>query len=149
MARSSHRRSPRRSPPWQYVALAIAVLAVGALGVGGIRVLDRAPAPPPAAAAPAGAPGPAPAPPPTYTLVLHVAPTGAGSGDGSAAAPLRTTQAALDKAVPGTLITLAPGVYREEAPLCGNVVSTASVVDREDHGARPATSRRRAGGRTG
>jgi hypothetical protein len=46
--------------------------------------------------------------------VLHVDPAGTDSGDGSAAAPMRTIQAALDKAEPGTLISLAPGVYREE-----------------------------------
>jgi hypothetical protein len=49
-----------------------------------------------------------------YTRVLHVDPAGADSGDGSAGAPLRTIQAALEKAQPGTLISLAPGVYREE-----------------------------------
>src|SRR5438105_2643567 len=33
MARSAHRRSPRRRPPrWQYIALTIAVVAVGAPG---------------------------------------------------------------------------------------------------------------------
>jgi hypothetical protein len=93
------------------------VLAVGALGAGGIRALERVPAPPPAASAPA--PGPLAPPraapePPVYTQVLHVDPAGPDSGDGSVGAPLRTIQAALDAAVPGTLITLAPGVYREE-----------------------------------
>jgi hypothetical protein len=91
------------------------VFAVGALGAGGIRALDRAPAPPPAAAPAQGTPPQAaPAAPPTYTRVLHVDPAGADSGDGSATAPMRTIQAALNDAVPGTLITLAPGVYREE-----------------------------------
>jgi hypothetical protein len=51
--------------------------------------------------------------PPTPTVQLHVAPTGNDSGDGSEAAPLRTVQAALDRATPGTQINLAPGEYHE------------------------------------
>jgi hypothetical protein len=91
------------------------VVAVGALGAGGVRALQPAPAPPPGAATPGPQPRQAaPAAPPTYTQVLHVDPAGTDAGDGSAAAPMRTIQAALDKAEPGTLITLAPGVYREE-----------------------------------
>jgi len=91
------------------------VVAVGASGAGGVRALQPAPAPPPGTAAPGPQPPQAaPGAPPTYTQVLHVDPAGADSGDGSAGAPMRTIQAALDKAEPGTLITLAPGVYREE-----------------------------------
>jgi Protein of unknown function (DUF1565) len=91
------------------------VVAVGALGAGGVRALQSAAAPPPGVAAPGAPPQQAaPGASPVYTQVLHVDPAGTDSGDGSAGAPMRTIQAALDKAEPGTLISLAPGVYREE-----------------------------------
>jgi hypothetical protein len=48
------------------------------------------------------------------TVQLYVSPTGNDAGDGSAGAPLRTIQAALDKATPGTQINLAPGEYHEK-----------------------------------
>ena len=47
-------------------------------------------------------------------MSLYVSPTGSDGNDGSSAAPLQTIQAALVKAMPGTVINLAPGVYREE-----------------------------------
>src|SRR4051794_13524734 len=94
------------------VALGVAVLAVLSLGVLQVRTLQRAPLPPPAAA-PAPAPGPAPAAP-APLRVVHVDPGGDDTGDGSAGAPLRTIQTALQDATPGTEISLAPGVYREE-----------------------------------
>jgi Right handed beta helix region/Protein of unknown function (DUF1565) len=68
----------------------------------------------------AGSPSASPAPPPTASApppaaVLYVNPsTGADTNDGAEGAPLRTIQAGLDKATPGTQITLAPGVYREQ-----------------------------------
>jgi hypothetical protein len=52
--------------------------------------------------------------PPIPTVQLYVSPTGTDAGDGSAGAPLRTIQAALDKATPGTQINLAPGEYHEK-----------------------------------
>jgi Protein of unknown function (DUF1565) len=61
------------------------------------------PAEPPTPPAPAPPPGPA----------LFVSPGGDDAADGSAAAPLRTIQAGLERATPGAVITLAPGVYRE------------------------------------
>jgi hypothetical protein len=45
---------------------------------------------------------------------LHVSPAGNDSGEGSQAAPLRTIQAALERATPGSVINLAPGDYREQ-----------------------------------
>jgi Right handed beta helix region/Protein of unknown function (DUF1565) len=106
MARSSH--------GWRHVALGVAVLAVLALGVLQIRTLQRAAAPPPAAA-PAPAPSaPATTPAPAPLRVVYVDPAGADTNDGSAGAPLRTIQAGLETATPGTEIRLAPGVYREE-----------------------------------
>ena len=45
----------------------------------------------------------------TPTVQLYVDPTGSDTNDGSASAPLRTIQAGLAKATPGTQITLAPG----------------------------------------
>jgi hypothetical protein len=59
--------------------------------------------------------GPSPAPEPaTEARELHVSPTGSDTGDGSPSAPLRTIQAALDEAEPGTVVVLAPGEYREQ-----------------------------------
>jgi len=64
---------------------------------------------------PSAAPAPPAAPPPAATAGLHVNPTtGSDSNDGSDGAPLRTIQAGLEKATPGTQIILAPGVYREQ-----------------------------------
>ena len=62
---------------------------------------------------PSSSPGPAPAPS-ARAQQLYVSPTGNDGGAGTEAAPLRTIQAALEKAQPGTVITLAPGEYREE-----------------------------------
>ncbi len=45
---------------------------------------------------------------------LHVDPTGDDANNGSAATPLRTIQAALTRATPGTRIILAAGEYREQ-----------------------------------
>jgi Protein of unknown function (DUF1565) len=107
----------RSSPGWQYVALGAAVLTAGALGIVETGSLERAPTPPAVAPAPPQPPqptAPAPSPPPRPTRVLYVDPVGADTNDGSATAPLRTIQAGLEKATPGTEISLAPGVYREE-----------------------------------
>lgn len=45
---------------------------------------------------------------------LYVSPSGSDGNDGSRATPLRTIQSALTRAGPGTTITLAPGIYREQ-----------------------------------
>jgi hypothetical protein len=104
-------------------AVLLLLVVLAGLGVLGIRAQERvsgtpsaAPTGPPAAA-PAGTPAaprePAtPAPPPT--AFLYVDPTGSDNNDGSSGAPLQTIQAGLTKATPGTQITLAPGVYREQ-----------------------------------
>jgi uncharacterized protein DUF1565 len=52
--------------------------------------------------------------PPFPRVQLYVDPAGDDANDGSAAAPLRTIQAALNKAAPGMQINLAPGEYREQ-----------------------------------
>jgi uncharacterized protein DUF1565 len=58
--------------------------------------------------------GPATAPVPAAPP-LYVDPAGEDANDGtSAATPLATIQAALEKATPGTVINLAPGVYHEQ-----------------------------------
>jgi hypothetical protein len=60
-------------------------------------------------------PRPSPVPSaPAAQQQLYVSPTGNDNGDGSQAAPLKTIQAALQDASPGTVINLAPGEYREE-----------------------------------
>ncbi len=81
-------------------------MVFAAVSTGGVEPVPGSPTASPA-------PPPAPAPPPE--AILYVNPTtGTDTGDGSEAAPLRTIQAGLDKATPGTRITLAPGVYREQ-----------------------------------
>jgi len=62
-----------------------------------------------------GSPTPSgPAPTPAAGPPLYVNPTGSDTNDGaSATTPLATIQAALEKATPGTVINLAPGIYRE------------------------------------
>ena len=91
------------------LALGLVVAVFAGLGLyGAQRVSGEAtatPTPPPTE--------PRPEPPPAPAIVLAVSPTGNDGADGSPNAPLRTIQAALDRATPGTLITLAPGVYRE------------------------------------
>ena len=50
---------------------------------------------------------------PTFAREHHVAMTGDDSGDGSAASPLRTIQAAARRAMPGDVVTVHEGTYRE------------------------------------
>jgi hypothetical protein len=100
----------RPTSPWRYLGLTFVVLGVGVLAVLAVQAIPR-PAEVPAAAPPA-TPAP-PSSPPVATAALYVDPRGSDTDDGTAAAPLATIQAALDKATPGTVINLAPGVYRE------------------------------------
>ena len=100
----------RPTSPWRYLGLAFVVLGVGVLTVLAVQAIPR-PAEVPAAA-PTATPAP-PSSPPVATAALYVDPRGSDTDDGTAAAPLATIQAALDKATPGTVINLAPGVYRE------------------------------------
>ena len=100
----------RPTSPWRYLGLAFVVLGVGVLAVLAVQAIPR-PAEVPAAA-PTATPVP-PSSPPVATAALYVDPRGSDTDDGTAAAPLATIQAALDKATPGTVINLAPGVYRE------------------------------------
>ena len=94
-----------------YVVGAIAVVLLGVLVVTWTRSAQPGPGTGPAAAP---LPPPVTVPdPPAPTSFLYVDPAGADGNDGSRGAPLRTIQAALDRATPGTQITLAPGVYRE------------------------------------
>ncbi len=103
-------RSLRQLPIWAYALLAAALLigvaVVAVVGTGGRTEIPGTPSAAPAAPQP---------PPPPPGPVLYVDPTsGADGNDGSPGAPLRTIQSALDQATPGTQITLAPGVYREQ-----------------------------------
>jgi hypothetical protein len=96
---------------WAYIAVAAAlVLVLGAMAAFGTTAVDRIAGNASAVPEVERAPEP-PAPPPTVSL--HVSPAGVDGNDGSATAPLRTIQAALEKAKPGAEINLAPGVYRE------------------------------------
>jgi hypothetical protein len=121
----------RSSPGWQYVALGAAVLAAGTLGVVEAGSLARVAGPPavaPAPPQPQPPPVAAPSPPPRPTRVLYVDPAGVDTNDGSATAPLRTIQAGLEKATPGTEISLAPGVYREELTTVRNGAPGAPIM---------------------
>jgi len=100
----------RPTSPWRYLGLAFVVLGVGVLAVLAVQAIPR-PAEVPAAP-PTATPAP-PSSPSVATAALYVDPRGSDTDDGTAAAPLATIQAALDKATPGTVINLAPGVYRE------------------------------------
>jgi Right handed beta helix region/Protein of unknown function (DUF1565) len=97
--------APPRSPaPRRRVVIALLAAVVGAvLAVGAVLLIDRS--------AESGSDTAAPAQP---VPALHVSPDGFDSNDGSEAAPLATIQAALERATPGTVITLSPGVYHEQ-----------------------------------
>ena len=104
----SARRS-RRARYIRYFAAAAAIMVAAAVAVaggletpGGGPALDQAPK------------SSASGPPQKNVTMVFVSPSGSDSNDGSRAAPLRTIQAALAQAGPGTTITLAPGVYREQ-----------------------------------
>jgi Right handed beta helix region len=102
----------RPTSPRRYLGLAFVVLGVGVLAVLAVQAIPR-PAEVPAAAPTPTATAPPSSPPPVATAALYVDPRGSDTDDGTTAAPLATIQAALDKATPGTVINLAPGVYRE------------------------------------
>lgn len=73
------------------------------------------------------------------STTLSVSPSGSDTNPGTAAAPLRTIQAALDRAKPGTTIQLAPGIYRET--LHTRVAGTAAapiVIKGPETGKDPA-----------
>jgi hypothetical protein len=92
--------APRRS----VVVGVLAAVILAILAVLAVVVFGGSGATPPPAPAPVQ-----PGPP------LYVSPSGRDSNDGaSAATPLATIQAALEKAAPGTVVNLAPGVYREQ-----------------------------------
>jgi hypothetical protein len=90
----------------------VLLVAVGVIVTLGFPGANQVPGTPSAAPAPAAPPAPSPAPAPTSQLFVN--PTGTDTNDGSQGAPVRSIQAALDKATPGTQINLAPGVYREQ-----------------------------------
>jgi Right handed beta helix region/Protein of unknown function (DUF1565) len=89
------------------VLAAVLHVVLAGLTVLGVRAVTRVPGAPSAAPA-------SPQPPAPPTAFLYVSPTGSDTNDGSLNAPIRTVQAGLDRATPGTQITLAPGVYSEE-----------------------------------
>ena len=76
---------------------------------------------------PTAAPGEAPEPAPK--VILNVNPTtGSDTNDGSPNSPMRSIQAALDKAMPGTQIQLAPGVYNERLQTQRDGTADAPIV---------------------
>ena len=105
---------PVRSSRWWYLAFGAAVVLIVVYLLSSDDRFQWVPGGP--IAAPVSVPPypipVVPAPPPT--AFLYVDPTGSDDNDGSSGAPLRTIQAGLTKATPGTQITLAPGVYREQ-----------------------------------
>ena len=61
---------------------------------------------------------------------LFVAPGGDDGGPGTAGQPLATIQEAADRAAPGTLISIAPGVYRERVELAVSGSALQPIVFR-------------------
>jgi Protein of unknown function (DUF1565)/Right handed beta helix region len=93
----------RQSRLWRNLALGAALAAAVLVVV--LLVVSPGGTPPPT--------GPTP-PPVAAGPQLYVDPAGNDTSDGSAARPFQTIQKALDDAVPGTTINLAPGEYREQ-----------------------------------
>ena len=98
-------RPPRQRRPALTVVLAVAIVVLLAVLA---AVIVRHPG--------GGAAGTAPGAAPAATVPpLYVSPTGRDTDDGaSPATALASIQMALEKATPGTVINLAPGVYHEE-----------------------------------
>ncbi len=70
---------------------------------------------------------------------FHVAMTGDNAADGSAAKPLRTIQAASDMAMPGDVITVGEGIYRERIdPPRGGESDAKRIVYQAAPGAKVA-----------
>ena len=94
-----------RNPPSrrQYVLLVVGFLTVAAVYAGLIVVGARTETGTARPTAPAGP-----------TSALYVSPAGSDTNDGTERSPLATIQAALQKATPGTVVNLAPGIYREQ-----------------------------------
>ena len=67
---------------------------------------------------------------------IWVSPTGSDSNSGSEASPLKTIQAAVNKATAGTAIMVTAGVYKENVKLPANVVRDARQTDLADFGRR-------------
>jgi hypothetical protein len=111
--------------------IAIAAVAAGAILLVVLVILFSTGGP---------APGPAPGPG-AETRQLYVSPTGNDTGDGSQAAPLRTIQAALDDAEPGTVVNLAPGEYREQPTTMRDGAPGAPIVIRGPESGRDPAGR--------
>jgi hypothetical protein len=104
VVRSTSAGSARQSRMWRNMALSAALAAAVLVAVLLVFAPGAAPPQPPNA-------GPTPS---TASVQLYVDPAGADTNDGSEGRPLKTIQAALDVAEPGTVINLAPGEYREQ-----------------------------------
>ena len=105
--------------PRRKVVVGVLAAVIGAmLAVLAVVLVTR-----PDAAGPGAAPVPSDVPP------LYVSPTGRDSNDGaSAATPLASIQAALEKATPGTVVNLAPGVYHEQPATVRDGVPGAPIT---------------------
>src|SRR3954454_10571079 len=64
----------------------------------------------------------------TATVTLWVNPAGTDTNAGTQAAPLKTIQAALNKATPGTTISLAAGAYHEQPHTVVNGTAAAPIT---------------------
>jgi hypothetical protein len=99
MVRSGQNAPPGMSSTTRLVVIgAVVVLAVALLAVG-LRMFTGS------------TPG-VETPPPA--VQLYVDPAGSDSNDGSQGKPFQTIQAAIEEAMPGTTINIAPGTYYEE-----------------------------------
>ncbi len=61
---------------------------------------------------------------------LFVAPGGDDGGPGTAGQPLATIQEAADRAAPGTLVSIAPGIYRERVDVAASGTAQQPIVFR-------------------
>jgi hypothetical protein len=92
-----------------------------------------------------GGPAPSQRPAPSAQATqLYVSPTGNDGGPGTEAAPLQTIQAALEKAQPGTVITLAPGEYREEPTTVRDGAPDAPITIRGPENGKDPSGRSKA-----
>lgn len=130
---------PGRPAPLRLVALVASVLVLAAAGALAIQASGPRPSP-------SVVPLPTITPPPTGSGDLYVSPSGDDGAGGGRSDPLRTIQAAADRAMPGTTIWLAAGVYdgfaATKSGTVGEPITIASMAGGQatiDPGSREAT----------
>lgn len=106
-----------------------AVAAIEALRLGPLPAAPVEPPAPTTTTTPPVTTTPPTTPEPSPSHELYVSPSGSDADSGeTTAAPLRTIQAALDKAVAGTTVHLGPGVYNEQPVTVRDGTATAPIT---------------------